>query len=80
MNDNYTDLEAVSQIRELCSFPPGSTSNPIPFRLNPRAILFLSPPKLRAILFFSAADLRAKSTTFSKKWLFSFKGGVNQKN
>ena len=39
-------------------------------------ILFLSPPKIRAILFLSAADQQAKSTTFWKIWLFFLlKGG-----
>ena len=42
MNDNYTELEAVCKIREVCSFPPLSTSNPIPFLLNLRVILFPS--------------------------------------
>ena len=45
-----------------------------------RTILFPSPPKLRIILFLFHADLRARSTTFSRKWLKSFNWEVNLKN
>ena len=50
---------------EKSSLPLWSTSNLIPFCLNLRAILFFSPPKLRAILFLSSAILQARSTSFS---------------
>ena len=54
--------------------------NSIPFPLHLRVFLFPSHPKLRtilllscselqAILFLFHADLRARSTTFSRKWL-----------
>ena len=63
----------------------------IPFPLNLRVflfpscpklrpILFPSPHKVRAILFLFRADLRARSTTFSRKWLNSFNWGINLKN
>ena len=45
-----------------------------------RTILFPSPPKLRAILFLFHADLRARSTTFSRKWLKSLNWEVNIKH
>ena len=45
-----------------------------------RPILFPSPTKVRAILFLFCADLRARSTTFSRKWLNSFNWRIILKN
>ena len=105
MNDNYPYLEAVSQFEEVFfpslviyeqsySLPPESTSNLIPFRLNLRAILFLSASIYEQSCSFPLQNYE-QSYSFPLQiyeqgvqhfqfpsiiGLFYFKGGINEKN